>query len=259
MSEFVLAKVELDETAATIAAEREYLAGAVQAIKDARAEIVRKIRQDDFFLTTLEPYDPESDDPPVIKRMCEAAKLAGVGPMATVAGMIAQEALESLISQGCTHCWVDNGGDLAIRIESPIAVEIFNEPGSREATGLELEPRDEPLGICTSSGRLGHSISFGNADAAVAIADSAQLADAIATALGNRVTDPASLKTCFDPFVGIKGFIGGLAMIDGATAMHGRLPRLVPVEHRADRVTAHSAMASPRYMGTFNQSGEVKT
>ncbi len=259
MSEFVLAKVELDETAATIAAEREFVAGAVQAIKKARADIVRKIVKDDFFLTTLEPYDPDPDDPVVIRRMCEASATAGVGPMATVAGVIAQEALEALIAQGCTHCWVDNGGDIALRIETPVTIEVFHEPGSHDAFALEFEPPEASLGVCTSSGKFGHSISFGNADVAVAIAVTAQLADAIATALGNRVENAASLKTCFEPFLGTKGFIGGLAMMDGATAMHGRLPKLVSVEHRPERVTAHSAMASPRYLGAYDQSGEVKT
>ena len=259
MSEFVLAKVEMDETAATIAAERDNLAWAVEAIKSARTEIVRKIRQDDFFLTTLEPYEPAEDDPRVIKNMCEAASVAGVGPMATVAGVIAQEALEALMSQGCSHCWVDNGGDVALRVGNPVTVEVFNEPGSTSAFALELEPTDGPVGICTSSGKLGHSISFGNADVAVAIADTAQLADALATAIGNRVVDADSLRTCFDPFRGVSGFVGGLAMLDGETAMQGRLPRLVEVEHSHDRVTAHSKMASPRFLGSYDHFNEVKT
>lgn len=259
MSEFVLAKVELDETAATIAADREYLAGAVQAIKDARAEIVRKIRRDDFFLTTLEPYEPAPDDPRIIRRMCESSAIAGVGPMATVAGAIAQEAVEALVAQGCGHCWVDNGGDVALRIDTPVIVEVFNEPGSVTAFGLELEPTGDIVGICASSGKLGHSISFGNADVAVAMADSALLADALATALGNRVVGEGSLKTCFDPFVGIKGFIGGLVMFEGATAMHGRLPRLVEVEHSPERVTAHTRMASPKFLGSYDHVNEVRT
>jgi hypothetical protein len=259
MSEFVLAKVELDETAATIAANREYIAAAVGAIKSARTEIVRKIRKDDFFLTTLEPYEPLADDAPVIRQMCHASALAGVGPMATVAGIIAQSALDAMVAQGCPHCWVDNGGDVALRISEQVTVEVFNEPGANNAFAFELQPSENPVGICTSSGMLGHSISFGNADVAVAVAESAQLADAVATALGNRVKDAASLRSCFDPFIGIKGFIGGLAMFQGATAMHGSLPRLVEVEHSAERVTAHSRMASPRFLGSYDNTSGVST
>ena len=259
MSEFVLAKVEIEETAATIAADRDYVAPAVNAIKATRNEIEKKIRKDDFFLTTLEPYSPSDDDGKVIRRMCEDSDAAGVGPMATVAGTIAQEALEAMVKNGCTHGWVDNGGDIALLLETPATVEIFNEPDSPSAFALELEPTDAIIGICTSSGRLGHSISFGDSDAAVAIADSAVLADALATAIGNRVTDTNSLGSCFDPFKGIKGFISGLAMIDGAVSMHGRLPKLVEVEHNPDRLTVHSKMSSSNFVGSCTQIPEVRT
>ena len=259
MSEFVLAKVEIEETAATIAADRDYVAPAVNAIKATRNEIEKKIRKDDFFLTTLEPYSPSDDDGKVIRRMCAASDAAGVGPMATVAGTIAQEALEAMVTNGCTHGWVDNGGDIALLLETPATVEIFNEPDSPSAFALELEPTDAIIGVCTSSGRLGHSISFGDSDAAVAIADSAVLADALATAIGNRVTDTNSLGSCFNPFKGIKGFIGGLAMIDGAVSMHGRLPKLVEVEHNPDRLTVHSKMSSSKFVGSCTQIPEVRT
>lgn len=259
MSEFVVAKVEIEETAATIAAERDYLEAAVDAIKSARAKIEQQIRRDDFFLTTLEPYETPKDGSPVVKRMCEAAKLAGVGPMATVAGTIAQEAMEAMAAQGLTHGWVDNGGDVALMLESPATLEVFSDPGSKTAFALELEPTDGIIGICSSSGRIGHSISFGNADVALVMADSAVLADALATAIGNRVANPDSLKTCFDPLKGLDGFIGGLAMIDGAVSMRGRMPSLVEVEHNAERLTSHSKMSSPRFIGSYDQCSEVRT
>jgi len=259
MSEFVLAKVEIEETAATIAAARNYIEPAVVAIKAARAEIERKIRRDDFFLTTLEPYSPTDDDGRVIRRMCEASRIAGVGPMATVAGTIAQEAMEAMASEGCTHGWVDNGGDIALLLESAGTVEIFSEPGSSSACALELEPTETIIGICTSSGRLGHSISFGNSDAAVAIADNAILADALATAIGNRVACADSLKTCFDPFREIEGFIAGLAMMDGSVSIHGRLPRIIEIDHSPERLTTHSKMSAPRFIGLHDSIPEVRT
>ncbi len=259
MSEFVLAKVEIEETAATIAADREYIEPAVAAIKATRAEIERKIRRDDFFLTTFEPYTPRDDDGRIVRRMCKASITAGVGPMATVAGTIAQEAMEAMASEGCTHGWVDNGGDIALLLESTSTVEVYSEPDSRSAFALELEPTDTILGICTSSGRLGHSISLGNSDAAVAVADDAILADALATAIGNRVTGIESLKTCFDPFKEVEGFVAGLAMVDGSVSIHGRLPRLVEVNHNPERLTAHSRMSSPRFVGSHSSITEVRT
>jgi ApbE superfamily uncharacterized protein (UPF0280 family) len=259
MSEFVLAKVEIEETAATIAAARDYIEPAVTAIKATRAEIERKIRRDDFFLTTLEPYNPKDDDGRVIHKMCKASSMAGVGPMATVAGTIAQEAMEAMVSEGCTHGWVDNGGDIALLLESAGTVEIFSEPDSGSACALELEPTDTIIGICTSSGRLGHSISLGNSDATVAVADNAILADALATAIGNRIAGTDSLKTCFDPFKGIEGFIAGLAMIDGSVSIHGRLPKLVEIDHRQERLTTHSKMSTPKFIGSHDNSPEVRT
>ena len=259
MSEFVIAKVEVGETAVTIAAERHFIEAAVDSIKSTRAEIERQIRRDNFFLTTLEPYEPPTDGSRVVKRMCEASKLAGVGPMAAVAGAIAQQAMEAMVAQGLTHGWVDNGGDVALMLENTATLEVFSDPGSKTAFGLELEATDGIIGICSSSGRIGHSISFGNADIALAVADTAILADALATAIGNRVADEDSLKTCFDQIKGLDGFIGGLAMIDGAVSMNGRLPKMVEVEHNAERLTSHSKMSSQRFTGSHDQCSEMRT
>lgn len=259
MSEFVTAKLEIDETAATIAAERDYVEHAVRAIKAARAEIVKQIRRDRFFLTTLEPFDPPQDCGTVIHRMCDAARKAGVGPMAAVAGAIAQEAMEAMVSSGCTHGWVDNGGDISMALESPVTMEVFHEPGAKMAFALDFEATEGVLGVCASSGTLGHSISFGDADVAVAIAEDAALADALATAICNRVKDRNSLSTCFDPFKGMPGFTGGIAMIEGKVAMHGKLPKLVEVEHSPERLTSHSSMSSSRFTGSSGKGQEVRT
>ena len=259
MSGFVLVKVEIEETAATIATEKEFLAPAVEAIKSTRLQIERQIRQDRFFLTTLEPYDPEPSSARVIRRMCAASAAAGVGPMATVAGVIAQEALEAMVSKGCKHAWVDNGGDIALIIEEPATLEIFSDLESRNACAMELEPTDEIIGVCTSSGTLGHSVSFGNADVALAIADDAVLADALATAIGNAVTDKESLSTCFDRFKSMHGFRAGLAMIDGSVSMHGKVPRIVEVEHNPQRLTTHGKMSSARFVGASSPESEVRT
>ncbi len=260
MSEFVLAKVEIEETAATIAAERDLIGDAVVAIKSARMDIERQIRKDDFFLTTLEPYDPDPDCPKVIRRMCDASRAAGVGPMATVAGTIAQVALEAMTSRGCDHGWVDNGGDIALILREPATVEVFSMPGAGSAVALEIEPTNGAvIGVCTSSGRLGHSISLGDADASTAIASDALLADALATAIGNRVVDGPSLKTCFEPFKDMKGLIAALVLRDGEAAMVGKVPKMTEVEHNPERVTVHSKMSSPKYVGTNSRSTEVET
>ncbi len=259
MREFVTAKVEIQETAATIGGEREFISHAVEAIKAARLEIERHIRKDRFFLTTLEPYEPSKDSGRIVRRMCEASSIAGVGPMAAVAGVIAQEALEAMEAAGCATCWVDNGGDIALRLDEPATLEIFSEPGSTSAFAFELERTTGHLGICSSSGRLGHSISFGNADVTTVIAEDAALADALATALANRVSQTSDLRTCFDDFKNVRGLMGGLAIFEGSVATFGKVPKIVEVEHNAERLTVHSRMSSGKYLGAQPLHPEVGT
>ncbi|MCJ7488840.1 MAG: UPF0280 family protein [Thermoplasmata archaeon] len=249
MSGFVSSRFEIGETAATIAGDSTHIPRATEAIARTRDDIERQIARDPFFLTTFEPYDRGYATSEVTRRMCEASFSAGVGPMATVAGTIAQLALEAMVEDGCEHGWVDNGGDIALSLHKPTVVEVFCEPGSTDAFGFEIGPTDGIIGVCSSSGRLGHSISLGRADVAVAIAESAILADALATSMCNAVRTRADLSTCFESFTHIDGFIGGLVVLDGDVATGGRVPKIIDLEHNPDKVTAHSMMSSPSYTG----------
>jgi ApbE superfamily uncharacterized protein (UPF0280 family) len=242
MNGFVRTRFEMGETAVTVAADDEYIGRATDAIVRTRRDIVRQISDDPFFLTTFEPYDCPRTASETVQMMCEAAASAGVGPMATVAGTVAQRALEAMMEEGCTHCWVDNGGDIALMLDRPVTVEVFCDPASSEAFGLELTPSGGPLGVCASSGRLGHSVSLGDADIAVAQCDSAILADALATAIGNAVSTEDDLGRCFGRFRGLRGFQGALVLRDGGAGMYGSMERVVPVEHNPERVTVHSIM-----------------
>ncbi len=249
MSGFVSSRFEIGETAATIAGDPTHIPRATGAIARTRDDIERQIAADPFFLTTFEPYDRMRATSEVAGRMCEASRSAGVGPMATVAGTIAQTALEAMVEDGCEHGWVDNGGDIALCLHKPTVVEVFCEPGSTDVFGFEIGPTDGVIGVCSSSGRLGHSISLGRADVAVAVAESAILADALATAICNGVRTRADLPACLEPFVHVDGFIGGLVMLDGDVAMEGQLPDIIALEHNPDKVTAHSRMSSSSYTG----------
>jgi ApbE superfamily uncharacterized protein (UPF0280 family) len=249
MTGFTSCRFEVGETAVTIAADSRHIPRAVEAISRTRHAIERQISDDPFFLTTFEPYDSDWATSRVTKRMCEAAMVAGVGPMATVAGTIAQEALEAMVEDGCEHGWVDNGGDISLILDRATTVEVFSGPGRGDAFGLEVEPTEGMIGICSSSGKLGHSISLGAADVAVAIARSAPLADALATAICNRVRTREDLSTCFAPFSGTDGFTGGIVVLDGDTAFAGIVPRMVDVEHSSAKMTVHSRMASIAFTG----------
>ncbi|UCE91758.1 MAG: UPF0280 family protein [Methanobacteriota archaeon] len=249
MNGFVKTRFEIGETAVTVAAHRRYVGAAVDGILRAREEIRRQISADGFFLTTFEPYELRRPASAVVECMCEASRAADVGPMATVAGAIADAATDSMTREGCGHCWVDNGGDIALSLSSPVTVDIFTGPEHGARFGLEVGPDDGIGGICSSSGTMGHSISLGGCDVCTVLADSAPLADAYATAIGNGVRDRRDIDSCFDPFRASAGFIGGIVVSGGEVAVCGAVPDIVEVEHDHCGITAHSRMSSGRFLG----------
>jgi len=159
-----------------------------QSIRKHRRHLERFIRTHPVFLHTLKPYPISDDATDIVQEMIWAASLAGVGPMAAVAGAIAEAVGRDLL-QYADEIIVENGGDIFMKSMEKRSIGIF--AGYSPFTGdivLEVEPENTPLGICTSSGTVGHSLSFGKADAVVALSPSAALADAAATAIGNRIS-----------------------------------------------------------------------
>ena len=159
-----------------------------------RAAIEDYAAQHPEFLTSFVPLKPAADAPLIVKRMCSAGELAGVGPMAAVAGAISEFVGMDLL-RFTPEVIVENGGDIFLKTLSIRRVGIYagSSPLS-EKIALEIPPASTPLGICTSSGTVGHSVSFGRADAAVILARDTALADAAATAVGNMVQSDADLR-----------------------------------------------------------------
>ncbi len=229
---------EIEETAVTIVAEPEFVPVARESIFCTRETIKRFIRSDPIFLHTLEPYDPPTDAHPVIKRMCDASRKANVGPMATVAGIVAEEAVQAMIDRGARQAEVDNGGDIALFLTEPINVGLYAGESRLTGLGFRCEPRDDVFGICTSSGTVGPSISFGMSDAATVVSQDVTLADACATCLGNLVTsrDDNVLREALDRVCSIQGIEGALIVIGDSIAMKGTLPSLVESGIRIDDI-----------------------
>jgi hypothetical protein len=120
--------------------------------------------------------------------MLRAGELAEVGPFAAVAGAISQVAAEAARNAGAKNVLVENGGDIAIIGARDFRVGIFaGEARSSGKIGFLVRAGELPIGICTSSGTVGHSLSFGEADAVVAVAREASVADAAATSIANEV------------------------------------------------------------------------
>lgn len=160
------------------------------------------------FLTSLEPISVGQDAPRIVKDMAEAASKVGVGPMAAVAGAIAEFVGKELLAFS-PEIIVENGGDIFLKSRGKKTIGIY--AGSSPLTGkigMEISGEDTPLGICTSSGTVGHSLSFGKADAVVVLAPSATLADAAATAIGNLVSQPDDIPKGIEFAQGIEGLRG---------------------------------------------------
>lgn len=189
----------LHQTIATIVARsQEHIDVAKGAIIASRLQLEEFISGDPLFQLTLEPYDlPVDDAPPIVKRMCHASSLFNVGPMAAVAGAIAASAVEAMVEAGAAYAVVDNGGDIAICSDEPVLVGIYAGASPIKNLALEIPPTKGILGVCSSSGTVGPSISFGCADVATVISSDPAIADAGATALGNAVTPDVSLEECF--------------------------------------------------------------
>jgi uncharacterized protein len=229
---------EVGETAVTIVAEDRYLEEAKASIFRSREVVQEFIRGDPLFLVTLEPYDCPADADPLITRMCSAATRAGVGPMAAVAGAIAERAVLDMRAAGATQAIVDNGGDIALLLDRETSVGLY--AGERvKGFGFLCPPREGVFGICTSSATIGPSISFGVSDAATVIAGDVTLADACATRLGNLVTADRDevMMAALDDVCSIAGVEGAVAVAGERIAMKGRLPPLTRVAVPAGRIS----------------------
>ena len=186
------------------------------------------IRKEPFFMLSYEPFRVGADAPKIAMAMSNAAEKANVGPMASVAGAFSEIVMNSLLNRGARNAIVDNGGDISLTTTNEICVGIY--AGSSPFSGkiaLRIKPELTPLGICTSSGSVGHSISLGNSDAVVVVAKSTPLADAAATSIGNVVKGKNAIMK------GIKGakrikHISGVIIIKGKEiGVYGKLPEII--------------------------------
>lgn len=222
----------LKETQCTIIADKQQgIQAAIESIKQNRQELEAYIRAKPKFLYSLKPIPPP-EKPLVAKMMAEAAEKAGVGPMAAVAGAIADLAVESMIHASCEVAVVEDGGEISAQSNVPVdvAVATGDEPLSRHF-GFRLT--EFPIGIATSSGRFSHALSFGDAEAATVFCRNANLADAAATAVGNMVKGEnvdAGIKAGIDMGLSIEGIEGVLIIYKGKVGMAGKIPEIIRVE-----------------------------
>lgn len=214
------------ETFATILADDPgHIRAAKAGMMAARQVLEAHIARDPFFAATFEPYDTDSDEL-VITRMAGAARKAGVGPMAAVAGTIAWAGVEAMQEAGASFGVIDNGGDIALLADCTVRVGV-HAGGSVHSNhfAFVVPPQEQVIGICTSSATVGPSISFGIADAVTIFSHDVALSDAWATAVCNEIRpDDRNVLDRIDP-----GEVDGVFAIMGDVMVQwGQLPPLVP-------------------------------
>ncbi|MCD4742003.1 MAG: UPF0280 family protein, partial [Desulfobacteraceae bacterium] len=183
-------KATVKETDLHIQANSDLTKEAVQAVLKCRNYIEKYIEQHPDFATSLIPIKVMRIAPQIINDMINAAKATKVGPMAAVAGAVAEYAGNALLEKS-NEVIVENGGDIFIKSESETLFAIYADKSPLSMkTGILIEKREKPYALCTSSGTIGHSKSYGKADAVTIFSDSAPLADAAATSLGNLIKKP---------------------------------------------------------------------
>ena len=222
----------LNESNCTVISDKKSgIETAKSSIEHHRQQLKEYIKEHPQFLHSFEPV-PVDGAPKVAKLMAKASAKAGVGPMAAVAGVLADLAVQEMIESGCKVAVVENGGEVsAVSDQSvDIAFQAGDEPLSREM-GFRLTKF--PVGVATSSGRFSHAFSFGDADAVTVFAVDAGVADAAATAVANQIKGDdfrSVIRQGIERALRIDGVQGVFILYRGVVGKAGQVPELLALK-----------------------------
>lgn len=212
-----------EESDLHISADRLLDSRALEVLLACRKDLKERIARQPEFLTSLEPVKPFPGQTPLTAAMTKAARQAGVGPMAAVAGAVAETVGRRLLKHS-REILVENGGDLFLKTDRPMKVLVHAGPSPfTNRLALKLPPFPDGMGLCTSSGTFGHSLSFGKADAVVVLSPETALADAAATALCNQMKSPRDMEAVLDRGRSIPGITGILIIMEDRLGTWGDL------------------------------------
>lgn len=219
------------QTFRVVVKETDLLVRANKPLQEKTKELVLKHRMpleryiDDHpdFVHYLTPFPHDQFAPPIVRAMIRAGAKAGVGPMAAVAGAIAEFVGKDLSSYS-KDVIIENGGDIFVTTTSPTVVAIFAGASPLSSKlGVRIDSDGRPVAVCTSSGTVGHSFSRGRADAAVVVSESAALADAAATAVGNAVSNKADIGSAILLGENIEGVLGVVVILEDQVGIWGEV------------------------------------
>lgn len=215
--------MKISETDLYILADSDLSDLAFHSALRCRVQVEEYIRFHPEFRTSLVPVSRDKLAPDIVTDMLSASARAGVGPMASVAGAIAEHVGRDLLKES-SNVMVENGGDIYLCVKDNVSIGIF--AGDSPLTGriaLNIDAKETPLGICTSSGTVGHSLSFGIADAVCIKSKSTALADAAATSAGNLIRKKSDVKKGLERAMSIPGVLGVLIITGNTLAVQGNM------------------------------------
>ena len=216
-------QVQVKETDLLIQARKNLRAPAYQAVLRYRFQLESYLQDHPNFFHSLRPVVWDDFAPTLVKEMMRAAQAARVGPMAAVAGAMAEFVGRDLLGES-PEVIVENGGDLFIQLSRELKIAIFAGPSPLSMrVGLKISEAAKGLGVCTSSGTVGPSLSFGKADAVCVLSPSAALADAAATAVGNVVKSAGDLTTGLETAQSIEGVTGAVLIVGEKMGAWGKV------------------------------------
>jgi len=211
--DLVTFEVIIKETDLLIRSEKDISREARESVLKYRHQIETYIEENPLFQGSLSPLPDDPYAPGIIREMIRTSQIAQVGPMAAVAGAMAESVSKDLLALS-REIIVENGGDIYLAISRERTIGIYAGTSSLSLKlGILIRPEDSPLGIATSSGTVGHSLSFGKADAVCILSKSAALADAAATAVGNRVQEEKDIDRGLEKGKEIEGVLGTLIIV----------------------------------------------
>ncbi len=233
-------RVVVKETDLWVHADRDCRDAVREMVLQQRRYIEETIIQYPEFAESLVPWRTRDPLPRIVADMTRAGEAAGVGPMAAVAGAIAEHVGRDLL-QLSRQVVVENGGDVFLSTEKPVVAGIYagRSPLSLKV-GIRVGGENRPVGVCTSSGTVGHSLSLGRADAVTVLATGCALADAAATATANRIRARTDIENAIDFARAIEAVEGVVVVLGDRIGAWGNL-QIVPLGPAGGRAKGHSA------------------
>ncbi|UCH23250.1 MAG: UPF0280 family protein [Deltaproteobacteria bacterium] len=227
-SDLVSFRVAVKETDLFVQADKNLEGLARDLVLQCRAYIETYAKNNPLFLKTLRPWRVNGPAPLIIRNMARAGQMAGVGPMASVAGAISEYVGKGLLPH-TDEIVIENGGDVFVKTKSSFTVGIYAGASPLSLRmGIRIDGENKPISVCTSSGKIGHSLSLGKADAVCVVSRSCPLADAAATATANRVHSKSDIPKAIGFAKAIEGVSGLVVIVDDEIGLWGQL-EVVPL------------------------------